>query len=102
VPIDICVVIPTFRRPGLLGKALASVLNQTGVTIEVLVVDDCPGGSAREIVEAVRDPRVAYIRNPRPTGGGHPSCATWVGCARLERRFISSMTTSSPMATMPP
>jgi glycosyltransferase involved in cell wall biosynthesis len=69
VSIDVSVVIPTFRRPELLGEALTSVLNQTGVTLEVFVVDDCPDGSARETVEAVMDPRVAYIRNPRPTGG---------------------------------
>jgi glycosyltransferase involved in cell wall biosynthesis len=38
--IDFSVVIPTFRRTGELMEALASVLGQTGVTLEVTVVDD--------------------------------------------------------------
>lgn len=67
--IDISVVIPTFRRREQLAEALASVLGQTGVALEVFVVDDCPDGSARDVVAALGDPRVAYMRNPRPTGG---------------------------------
>ena len=67
--IDFSVVIPTFRRTDELVEALGSVLGQTGVTLEVTVVDDCPDGTAREPVERLRDPRVTYIRNPQPTGG---------------------------------
>jgi GT2 family glycosyltransferase len=69
MPVDFSVVIPTFRRPDELVEALRSVLDQQGVTLEVTVVDDCPDGSARVPVEQLRDPRVTYIRNPRPTGG---------------------------------
>jgi GT2 family glycosyltransferase len=69
MPIDISVVIPTFRRPDELAEALRSVLGQHGVTLEVMVVDDCPDGSARETVERLQDPRVTYIQNPHPTGG---------------------------------
>jgi GT2 family glycosyltransferase len=69
MPIDFSVVIPTFRRTEELVEALGSVLGQTGVTLEVTVVDDCPDGSARAAVESLRDPRVTYIRNPQPTGG---------------------------------
>lgn len=87
MPIDISVVIPTFRRPALLAEALASVLNQTGVTIEVVVVDDCPDGSARETVEAVKDPRVTYIRNPNPTGG-KPSVVRNLGWPRTGGMYI--------------
>jgi len=69
ISIDVSVVIPTFRRREQLAEALASVLGQPRVTIEVFVVDDCPDGSARDVVEACADPRVAYMRNPHPTGG---------------------------------
>jgi glycosyltransferase involved in cell wall biosynthesis len=69
MPTDISIVIPTFRRPQLLAEALASVFRQTGVTIEVFVVDDCPHGSAHDVVAALDDPRVTYIRNPHPSGG---------------------------------
>jgi glycosyltransferase involved in cell wall biosynthesis len=69
MPCDVSVVIPTFRRPKQLTEALTSVLSQDGVKLEVFVVDDCPDGSALDVVETIRDPRVTYIKNPRPTGG---------------------------------
>jgi glycosyltransferase involved in cell wall biosynthesis len=67
--IDLSVVIPTFRRPRQLADALASVLRQEGVTLEVFVVDDSAEGSARAVVERIGDPRVTYLLNPQPTHG---------------------------------
>jgi glycosyltransferase involved in cell wall biosynthesis len=68
-PPDISVVIPTHRRPAELAEAIASVLAQEGVTVEVIVVDDCADGSAEHVVAALGDPRVRYRRNPEPSGG---------------------------------
>ncbi len=67
--IDLSVVMPTYRRPVLLQDALSSVLEQRDVSLEVLVVDDCPQGSAAAVVAAVGDPRVRYVRNPQPSQG---------------------------------
>jgi glycosyltransferase involved in cell wall biosynthesis len=67
--VDFSVIIPTFRRPRELLEAIASALNQRGVTIEVLVIDDSAEGSAEEPVKGLRDSRVRYVRNPVPTGG---------------------------------
>ena len=53
--IDFSVVIPTYRRNKELAEALASVLRQGGVTFEVLVIDDCPDGSAKDVVDALKD-----------------------------------------------
>jgi len=69
VSIDFSVVIPTFRRHRELVEAITSVLGQQGATLEILVVDDCPDGSAQGAVESLQDPRVSYRRNPCPTGG---------------------------------
>jgi len=85
--IDISVVIPTFRRPLQLADALASVLTQTGVTLEVLVIDDCPDGSARSVVEAIHDDRVDYARNPHPTGG-FPSIVRNLGWPRARGTYV--------------
>jgi glycosyltransferase involved in cell wall biosynthesis len=69
VAIDFSVVIPTFRRPRELLEAIASALDQRGVTVEVLVIDDSAEGSAEEPVKGLRDSRVRYLRNPVPSGG---------------------------------
>jgi glycosyltransferase involved in cell wall biosynthesis len=67
--IDVSVVIPTFRRPVMLAEAIASVLQQEQVSLEVIVVDDSPEGSAREVVERQGDARVGYFRHDPPSGG---------------------------------
>ncbi|MBF8436525.1 glycosyltransferase family 2 protein [Halanaerobiaceae bacterium Z-7014] len=36
----VSVIIPTYKRPGMLGKAIDSVLNQTYDNIEIIIVDD--------------------------------------------------------------
>jgi glycosyltransferase involved in cell wall biosynthesis len=68
-PFDFLVVIPTFRRPRLLSVAIESALGQVGSTKIVVVVDDCPDGSARSVVRDFADAGVVYLRNPHPTGG---------------------------------
>jgi glycosyltransferase involved in cell wall biosynthesis len=67
--IDFSVVIPTYRRPKELGEAIASVRRQSGVSFEILVVDDSPEGSAESVIRALSDPRVNYRKTPEPTGG---------------------------------
>jgi glycosyltransferase involved in cell wall biosynthesis len=67
--IDISVVMATYRRPASIVAAIRSSLDQTGVQVEVLVVDDCPDGSAETAVVGMGDPRVRYIRNPHPSNG---------------------------------
>ena len=64
---DISIVMATYRRPTSIVDALKSILGQYGVQLEVLVVDDCPDGSAEPIVRGIGDPRVRYMRNPHPS-----------------------------------
>ena len=67
--IDISVVMATYRRPQSIGDAIRSILDQRDVAVEVLVVDDCPDGSAEPVVRSIGDPRVRYMRNPHPSNG---------------------------------
>jgi glycosyltransferase involved in cell wall biosynthesis len=69
MPLDISTVIPSFRRPQQLRESLDSVLAQRDVSLEVIVVDDSPEGSAQSVVETLGDPRVRYLKNPHPSGG---------------------------------
>lgn len=50
-PVDVSIVIPTFRRPGSLARALRSCQRQVGAPAsEVVVVDNCPQRSASGVV----------------------------------------------------
>jgi glycosyltransferase involved in cell wall biosynthesis len=85
--VDFSVVIPTFRRPHELLEAISSVLRQTGVTIEIFVIDDSPEGSAAEAVAQTGDTRVVYVRNPNPTGG-MPSIVRNIGWPMARGAFV--------------
>ena len=65
--IDISVIMATYRRPLSIVGAIQSILDQRDVEVEILVVDDCPDGSAEAIVRGIGDPRVRYMRNPHPS-----------------------------------
>ncbi len=67
--VDVSVVIATYRREKLLLDAIASALAQTGLVLEVIVVDDSPEGSAGEGVRRLADPRVRYLHRAEPSGG---------------------------------
>jgi hypothetical protein len=62
--------IPTYRRPALLGRALKSALTQTFQDLEVHVCDNASGDETAEVVArfAQRDNRVKYIVRERNLG----------------------------------
>jgi glycosyltransferase involved in cell wall biosynthesis len=69
---EISILIPTFRRPELLRCAVMSCLGQTGIDpdrIEIVVVDNSPEASARDLVGALSATgRVSlrYVHEPKP------------------------------------
>jgi glycosyltransferase involved in cell wall biosynthesis len=83
----VSVVIPTFRREELVVAAARSALSQTGVTLEVLVVDDSPEGSAERAVASLDDPRVRYVRRAQPSGG-MPALVRNDGLALARGRYV--------------
>src|SRR5215475_13260891 len=85
--VEISVIIPTYRRPRELAESIASALGQAGAVVEIIVVDDSPEGSAREVVEQFQDNRVTYLRNPEPTGG-IPSIVRNLGWPRAKGAFV--------------
>jgi glycosyltransferase involved in cell wall biosynthesis len=63
----VSVVIPTYRRPELLERAVESVLEQTYPNFEVLVVGDCCP-LAGEVVRGLADHRLRYWNLERHSG----------------------------------
>jgi glycosyltransferase involved in cell wall biosynthesis len=43
---ELSIIVPTYQRPDTLERALASIAAATACSVEIIVVDDCPQGSA--------------------------------------------------------
>lgn len=62
------VITPTFKRPEKLRRALRSVILQQYVDWEMIVVNDNPNDSTREIVESFNDSRIRFFENEMNCG----------------------------------
>ena len=58
----------TFKRPALLKTQLSSLLQQTLKDFEIVVSDNDPDSSAREVVSEFNDNRVKYFSNKENLG----------------------------------
>lgn len=59
----ISVIIPTYNRSDVLPRALKSVLRQTYVPCEIIVVDDASTDNTVNVVNEFDDDRIEYIRH---------------------------------------
>lgn len=68
---EITTIVPTFRRPRLLQRAIRSVLSQTYPHFRVCVYDNASGDETRSVVEefAKADARIHYSCHPQNIGG---------------------------------
>lgn len=64
----VSVVVPVYNVGPHIQETIASLLNQTYPAIEVLVLDDCSTDDTVARVQAIADPRVRLLRNPRNLG----------------------------------
>lgn len=85
--IDISVVIPTYRRTSQLAEAIQSVTEQAGATIEIIVIDDCPDGTAHAVADAFPSARLQYIKNSEPSRG-RPAIVRNIGWPLASGKFI--------------
>jgi glycosyltransferase involved in cell wall biosynthesis len=70
--VSVCV--PTFNRASYIREALESVLSQTYSNLEVVVCDNASQDGTAEIVAALSDRRIRYLRNDRNLG----LAANWI------------------------
>src|ERR1700744_4710601 len=67
--VKVSAVIPTRNRPGLVCRAVESVLKQTIADLEVVVVVDGPDAATALALQEFHDPRIRCIELQQNVGG---------------------------------
>jgi len=67
--VSVSVIIPTYRRPNLVVRAVKSTLAQTFNNIEVIIVVDGPDEDTVRVIKQIDDPRVKLLMLPENVGG---------------------------------
>jgi glycosyltransferase involved in cell wall biosynthesis len=65
---QVSIVLPTRNRSSMLRQALRSALDQVGVDIEVIVVDEASSDGTPDLLRQLGDERVRVLRNDAPKG----------------------------------
>ncbi len=63
------IIIPTYNRATLIGKAITSVLQQTFIDFELLIVDDGSTDDTKNSIATYADERVKYVYQPNSERG---------------------------------
>lgn len=84
--IDVSVIIATYNVEAYIERAITSALNQSGVTVEVIMVDDCSTDQTVSLAEALNDPRLTILRMPR---NGGPSAARNAAIEAAQGKWIA-------------
>lgn len=58
----VSIVVPTYNREKELGRAIHSILQQTYVKYEIIIVDDGSTDHTMDAVQQFEDDRIRYIR----------------------------------------
>lgn len=69
-PPDVSVIIPSFNTAQTLGAAIKSATQQAGVSVEVIVVDDCSQDNSVAIADSFSDQTVKVFRHVENRGPG--------------------------------
>lgn len=82
----VSVIMPTYNREKVITRAIKSVLGQTYKNLELLVIDDGSEDNTEQVVRAVADQRVCYIKLSSNKGACH---ARNQGLAQAKGEYIA-------------
>lgn len=86
MPVDVTFLIPAFNAEETIVRAIGSALAQEGVTVEVVVVDDCSTDRTIEIARSFADVRIVALARNRGPGGARNA-----GIAAARGRWIAML-----------
>lgn len=84
--VSVSVIIAAYNVERYIERAVRSALEQDGVTLEVIIVDDCSTDKTFEIAKAIGDARIKCIRQPN---NGGPGAARNAGIAAATGQWIA-------------
>ncbi len=94
---SVTVVLPVYNREGSIRAAIASVLEQTHVLFDLIVVDDCSTDRTAEMVLSIRDPRLTLLRHPTNRGapaarntGARSARSDWIAFQDSDDEWLPS------------
>jgi len=64
----VSIILPTYNRAHLIGRAIKSVLNQTYRNFELIVIDDGSTDDTEMLVKSFEDKRIHYIKHQKNRG----------------------------------
>ena len=82
----VSIIIPTYNREHLLGRAIQSILNQTYQDFELIIVDDGSTDNTEKLVRKFNSERIKYIRHGENKG---PSTARNTGIKSAKGDYIA-------------
>ncbi len=65
---SVSIIMPAYNSARFIRHAVESVLAQTYTDWELLIVDDCSYDNTEQVVSAIKDPRIRYMRNEQNMG----------------------------------
>ena len=64
----VSVILPVYNAEKYIGEAIESIVNQTFINWELIIVDDASTDATADIVKRFTDDRIIYVRNPENLG----------------------------------
>src|SRR5882762_7174186 len=58
----VSILMPTYRRPHYLRRALASAVEQTYKNLQIIVRDNASGDQTPTVVQSFNDPRIEFLQ----------------------------------------
>ncbi|MDP3493540.1 MAG: glycosyltransferase [Hyphomonadaceae bacterium] len=95
--VDVSVIIAAWKAAAFIEKAISSALASTGVSVEIIAVDDASPDETFEVLRRIADAdtRVVALRLPSNSG---PSAARNMGIQAAQGRYIAVLDADDAMA----